>query len=82
MRTFAPSLHRKSTDFLILLLQDRFAEDRAPPTIDESQDWYLDDGVEENGFTILEFSRKFITCDDKDLPITVSDCLACLKTCP
>ena len=60
-------------DIACTALQDRFAEDRAPPTIDASQDWYLKNGEEENGFTILEFSRKYITCDDKDLPVTVSD---------
>ena len=53
-------------------LQDRFAPGRVPPVIDEQQDWDLVGGEEESGFTILEFSRKYITCDDKDLPITVS----------
>ena len=31
----------------------------------------LKGGEEENGLTILEFSRKYVTCDDFDLPITV-----------
>ena len=53
-------------------MQDRFARDRIPPTIDEQQDWILEGGEEENGFTILEFSRKYVTCDDYDLPITVN----------
>ena len=53
-------------------LQDRFAEGRVPPTIDEQQDWILESGEQKNGFTILEFSRKYVTCDDYDLPITVS----------
>ena len=53
-------------------LQDRFAAGRTPPTVDEQQDWILKSGEEENGFTILEFSRKYVTCDDYDLPITVS----------
>ena len=53
-------------------LQDRFAAGRTPPTVDEQQDWIFKSGEEENGFTILEFSRKYITCDDDDLPITVS----------
>ena len=53
-------------------LQDRFARTRSPPAIDEQQDWILTDGEEEDGFTILEFSRKYITCDDDDQPISVS----------
>jgi len=48
---------------------DRFAIDRYLPPIDESQDWFLVSGEEENGYTILEFTRKLITCDDKDLTI-------------
>ena len=52
-------------------MQDRFAGGRVPPTIDEQQDWILEGGEEENGFTILEFSRKYVTCDKYDLPITV-----------
>ena len=28
-------------------------------------------GEEENGYTILEFTRKLTTCDDKDLTIKV-----------
>ena len=53
-------------------MQDRFAPGQVPPVIDDQQDWDLVGGEEESGFTIREFSRKYITCDDKDLPITVS----------
>lgn len=56
---------------LWLLLQDRFATDRFLPPIDESQDWILVSGEEENGFTILEFTRDLITCDDNDLEVKV-----------
>ncbi|CAI8042462.1 DBH-like monooxygenase protein 1 homolog, partial [Geodia barretti] len=52
------------------VFHDRFAGGREPPTIDEQQDWMLKGGEEENGFTILEFSRKYVTCDEYDLPIT------------
>ena len=52
-------------------MQDRFAAGRVPPAVDEQQDWDLDSGEEENGFTVLEFSRKYVTCDKNDLPITV-----------
>ena len=53
------------------ILQDRFVIDRYLPPVDESQDWFLVSGEEENGYTILEFTRKLITCDDKDLDIKV-----------
>ncbi len=55
------------------LSQDRHAEGRFLPAIDESQDWTLVGGEEENGRTILEFTRPFLSCDDdNDLDILVS----------
>ena len=54
---------------MILSLQDRFAVDRFLPPIDESQDWFLVSGEEENGYTILEFTRNLTTCDGNDLDI-------------
>ena len=57
--------------FLMLVLQDRFAIDRYLPPVDESQDWFLVSGEEENGYTILEFTRNLTTCDDHDLNIKV-----------
>ena len=56
----------------VLTVQDRFATSRSPPPVDDQQDWTLLQGEEEGGFTILEFTRKYVTCDDNDLPITVS----------
>ena len=35
------------------MLQDRFAAERDPPTVDEHQDWDLESGAEKNGFTVL-----------------------------
>ena len=55
----------------VCILQDRFATDRYLPPVDESQDWFLVSGEEENGYTIMEFTRKLTTCDDKDLTIKV-----------
>ena len=57
---------------LTLTVQDRFATSRGPPPVDDQQDWTLLEGEEEGGFTILEFTRKYVTCDKNDLPITVS----------
>ena len=56
---------------LLPLLQDRFAINRYLPPVDKSQDWCLVSGEEENGHTILEFTRKLTTCDDNDLTIKV-----------
>ena len=36
------------------------------------------EGEEEGGFTILEFTRKYVTCDKNDLPITVSEICFCV----
>ena len=56
-----------------ILFQDRFAEGRFEPGIDASQDWYLTSHLEKDGWTVLEFTRALMTCDDKyDLDITVS----------
>ncbi len=60
---------------LFLLIQDRYAEQEALPPIDASQDWFLISGEQENGFTILEFSRNITSCDDRDMNILVSDCI-------
>ena len=56
----------------MLSLQDRYAERRALPRCDASQDWSLSFGEEEDGYTILEFSRNLTTCDSKDLNIDMS----------
>ena len=42
------------------------------PPIDASQDWQLVNGSENDGATVLEFTRKLTTCDDKDLDIKVA----------
>ena len=44
---------------------------RCTPIIDAQQDWYLINGEEEGGYTTLEFTRNFTTCDDNDLEIKV-----------
>ena len=58
--------------YFVLFLQDRYAEGRYLPPIDESQDWFLVGGEEEDGFTVLEFTRNFQSCDGKDLNVEVS----------
>ena len=55
----------------IATLQDRFADFRATPTVDPQQDWTLLGAEEENGYTIVEFTRKLVTCDDRDLDVRV-----------
>ena len=55
----------------VATLQDRFADIRATPTVDPQQDWKLLGAEEENGYTIMEFTRKLVTCDDRDLDVMV-----------
>lgn len=49
-----------------VFFHDRYADAQAPPPIDASQDWTLVAGEEEDGYTILQFTRPWITCDDRD----------------
>ena len=66
---------KRNSESLHPFLQDRFAEGRFTPAIDDSQDWVLDFGEQENGYTILAFSRPLTSCDPNDLNIKVkSDC--------
>ena len=53
-------------------MQDRYADAESLPPIDPQQDWNLIRGENENGFTTLEFSRKWVTCDERDRDIEVS----------
>ena len=66
----------KVTFCAVFSFQDRFADGRALPPIDESQDWFLISGEQDDGFTVLEFSRNLTTCDPRDLEIKVwTSCL-------
>lgn len=53
-------------------VQDRYAFDQSLPAIDPQQDWNLTRGENEDGYTTLEFRRKYITCDERDRDIEVS----------
>ena len=50
-------------------VQDRFADARARPPVDSQQDWTLVAGKEENGWTIVSFSRALQTGDARDRDI-------------
>ena len=53
-------------------LKDCYASEKSTPIEDKIQDYKLIDGAEIDGFTILKFSRKLITCDEtNDKPIKV-----------
>jgi len=54
-----------------ILAQDRYAVQQALPPIDARQDWFLVSGEEAGGYTILEFTRNWTTCDDRDRNILV-----------
>ena len=60
-----------STALHLVYMQDRFAFQQALPPIDPSQDWFLVRGEENSGYTILEFTRNWTTCDDRDRDIEV-----------
>ncbi|XP_078618333.1 DBH-like monooxygenase protein 1 homolog [Branchiostoma floridae x Branchiostoma japonicum] len=47
-------------------LTDRYAEAKAQPSVDESQDWELVSGYENGTHTVLRFNRKLTTCDVRD----------------
>ncbi|XP_019631108.1 PREDICTED: DBH-like monooxygenase protein 1 homolog [Branchiostoma belcheri] len=47
-------------------LTDRYAEAKAQPPVDESQDWELLSGYENGTHTVLRFNRELTTCDEKD----------------
>lgn len=52
--------------------QDRYAFKKGMPVLDDQQDWKLINGYENETHTMLQFSRKFDTCDHQDFPITVT----------
>lgn len=62
--------------FYPFLLQDRHIpvhSSTGEPVIDNSQDYILMSAYENSTHTVMRFSRKLITCDEKyDVPITVS----------
>lgn len=52
-------------------MQDRFAFGLSRPPIDSQQDWTLIRGENSNGHAVLEFWRKWVTCDERDRDIMV-----------
>ena len=55
----------------MFLLQDRFAFKQSRPPIDPQQDWFIISGENMDGYTVLQFSRKWVTCDERDRNILV-----------
>ena len=54
-----------------VFLQDRFAFKQSRPPIDPQQDWFIISGENMDGYTVLQFWRKWITCDERDRNIQV-----------
>jgi len=50
-------------------LKDYHTTAHSHPVVDQSQDWTLISGSENNQWTVLKFQRKLDTCDQDDLPI-------------
>jgi hypothetical protein len=52
-------------------LKDCFASAESTPKTDKSQDWFLLEAAEQDGYTMLKYKRKLETCDRQyDRPIT------------
>ena len=51
--------------------QDRYAVGRYEPPIDNMQDWFLISARQDDGYTELEFSRNFTTCDNESRDIDI-----------
>ena len=50
----------------LLVTQDRYANARSLPRLDEQQDWKLINATEEDGYTIIEMERALETCDSQN----------------
>ncbi len=58
--------------FDLIFHQDRFAFDKVKPLVDNTtQNWFVLQGQEQNGWTAIQFKRYFDTCDPMDVPIKV-----------
>ena len=51
---------------VFVVTQDRYADARSLPRLDEQQDWKLIDAIEQDGYTIIEMERPLETCDSRD----------------
>jgi len=60
----------------ILFVQDRNAEGNSIPVVDQQQNYKLLSLTESDGRTVMKFQRSIESCDEKDLPITVSICVS------
>ncbi len=59
--------------FLFLLhVQDRHAGGNSMPVVDQQQNYKLLSLTESDEKTVMKFQRSIGSCDDNDLPITVS----------
>ena len=56
----------------LFILQDRYADSKAVPPVDDQQDYELTNFQESDGKTLLKFKRKFDTCDPRDRKLEVS----------
>ena len=71
LSTYNKFLHCYGLSFRKPLSQDRYADDKAIPLVDEQQDYKLADFQESDGKTLLKFTRKFDSCDPRDRKLEV-----------
>lgn len=65
--------------------EDRYAYNNVRPVIDQTEaNWIALQGREVNGWTAIQFKRKFDTCDWMDVPIKVRnrEKMSSQNTCP
>lgn len=60
-----------TVSFFSSYLKDRHGLANGESQLDQQQDYDLMNAHENDTHTVLRFRRKLITCDDKDLNITV-----------
>ncbi len=58
--------------FLFFCIQDRHAVGKSIPLVDKQQNYKLLSLTESDGKTVMKFQRSIGSCDENDLPITVS----------
>jgi hypothetical protein len=66
-------IFKKDLIHVFFSFQDRHIKGaNRDPQMDSSQDYHLQSGYENKTHTVLRFNRRYDTCDNRDLKITVS----------
>ncbi len=63
--------------FYFFYIQDRHAVGKSMPVVDQQQNYKLLSLTESDEKTVMKFQRSIGSCDENDLPITVSFTIVC-----